>query len=142
MQLGGFVLVGVEPGSEAGLVDSLGVVVLIPEQRQQHHRLAEVKALGDRVVAAVGDHELDLRQDRGLGQELLADHVRRQLELGVLRSHRDDHPVRGVGERADQAAHQLDVGGAKRAEAEVDQRLVARGERLGQRPVGVGGADA
>ena len=40
---------------EAELVHPLRVVVLVPEQRQQHGRLAEVQRLGGRVVAAVGD---------------------------------------------------------------------------------------
>ena len=71
------VAVGVEPHAEARLLDALGVVVLVPEQRQDDHRLAEVQALGDRVVAAVGDDGVDLREDRGLGQELLAGHRRR-----------------------------------------------------------------
>ena len=109
-QLGGFVRIGVEPPSEARLVDSLGVVVLIPEKRQQHHRLAEVEALGDGVVATVGDHQIDLRQDGGLRQELRAGHVRCQLQLGVLGAHRNDHPVRRLGQRSDEASHQLDVG--------------------------------
>ena len=46
--------------AEPSLVDPLGVVVLVPEERQQDHRQAIVEALGDRVVAAVGDHQVDL----------------------------------------------------------------------------------
>ena len=64
--------VGREAPAEAGLVDPLGVVDLVPEQRQHDHRLAVVEGLGDGVVAAVGDDEVDLRQDRRLGQERLA----------------------------------------------------------------------
>ena len=45
--------VGRQADPEAELVDPLGVVVLVPEQRQHDHRLAEVDALGGRVVAAV-----------------------------------------------------------------------------------------
>ena len=63
--------VGREPTPEAGLVDPLGVVDLVPEQRQHDHRLAVVERLGDGVVAAVGDDEVDLRQDRRLRQEPL-----------------------------------------------------------------------
>ena len=57
-------VVGVEPHAEAELVHPLRVVVLVPEQRQHDHRLAEVERLGGRVVAAVGDHEVDERDDR------------------------------------------------------------------------------
>ena len=60
---------------EAGLVDPLGVVDLVPEERQHDHRLAVVEGLGDGVVAAVGDDQVDLGQDRRLGQEALADLV-------------------------------------------------------------------
>ena len=77
--------VGVEADPETGLVDALGVVVLVPEQRQRDHRLAEVEALGRRVVAAVGDDEVDQRQDRRLGHELLAPHVVGELVLRRLR---------------------------------------------------------
>ena len=74
----------------AQLVDALRVVVLVPEERQHDHRLAEVHRLRRRVVPAVGDHEIDLGDDRRLGQELGAPHVRRQLVLGVLVIERHD----------------------------------------------------
>jgi hypothetical protein len=67
--------VGVEPFPEPGLRDALGVVVLIPEQREDDHRFAEVDGLGGRVVPAVSDHQIDHRQDSGLRQELRAPHV-------------------------------------------------------------------
>ena len=57
-----------QPHPEPGLVDALGVVDLVPEQRQHDHRLAVMERLGDGVVAAVGDHQRrplqqgDLRQ--------------------------------------------------------------------------------
>src|SRR3954471_23118997 len=43
-------LVAREPLAEAELVDSLRVVVLVPEERKYDHRLPEVQALGDGVV--------------------------------------------------------------------------------------------
>ena len=43
--------------------------------REHDHRLAEVEGLGRGVVAAVGDHQVDERQDGRLGQEHRADHV-------------------------------------------------------------------
>jgi hypothetical protein len=49
-------------------------VVLVPEDRQDDHRFAEVEGLGDGVVTAVGD-EVDLGEDRGLGDGLGAGHV-------------------------------------------------------------------
>ena len=57
------------------------------------HRLAEAQRLGDGVVAAVGDHEVDVRQDRDLRQELGAGHVAGELELVVLRALGDDDAV-------------------------------------------------
>jgi hypothetical protein len=56
----------------AGFGDALRVVVLVPEDRERQHRLAEPHALGRRVVAAVRDHGVDVRQHGGLRQELLA----------------------------------------------------------------------
>ena len=123
-------VVGRQPDAEAGLVDALRVVVLVPEDRERNHRLAEVEALRRRVVAAVRDDEVDLRQDRRLGEELLAPHVVRELELGVLRALRHDEPVRRVREHLDEAAHQLDVGRAEAAEREVDERALPLAKRV------------
>ena len=50
---------------------------LVDGARYVDERLAEVQRLCDRVVAAVRDHHVDLRQDRRLRQKLLAGHVRR-----------------------------------------------------------------
>ena len=112
------------------LVHPLRVVVLIPEQRQHDHRFPEVEALRHGVVAAVRDDHVDLRQDRRLRQELLAEHVVGQREQLVLRSLADDHAVVGLAEDVDQALHQLDVGRAERAERQVDDRRVAGERRL------------
>src|SRR5439155_373198 len=71
-QLFRLVAVGVEAAAESELLHPLSVVVLIPEERQHDHRLAEMQGLGDRVVAAVRDHEIDLREDRRLRWALLA----------------------------------------------------------------------
>ena len=60
----------------------------------------------------------------------------------VLRALGDDHAVRGVGERVDEPLHQLDVGGAQRAEREVDERALALGQHRRQLPRRVGRADA
>ena len=115
-QLVRFVAVRVEPQAEAELVHALRVVVLIPEERQDDHRLPEVEALRDRVVAAVRDHEVDVGEDRRLREKLGAAHVVGQLVLVVLRSFRDDEAMRTVGERRDEPAHQLDVRRAEAAE--------------------------
>jgi len=58
--------VGVEPAAESEFLHPLSIVVLIPEKRQHDHRLAEMERLGDRVVAAMCDHQIDLRQERRL----------------------------------------------------------------------------
>ena len=120
--------VRVQPHAVAQLVHALRVVVLIPEQRQHDHRLAEVEALGHGVVAAVRDDHVDLRQDRRLRQELLAEHVVGERQQFVLRPLADDHAVVGGAQDVDQALHQLDVGRSERAERQVDERCSA-GER-------------
>ena len=60
----------------------------------------------------------------------------------VLRALGDDEAVGRVGQLGDQLLHQLDVGRAERAEAEVDQRLLAVAQRLRQLPGRVGRPDA
>src|SRR3954471_2718057 len=87
--------VGREALTEPRFVDALSVVVLVPEDRQQHHRLAMVHALGDRVVAAVRYDEVDVGEHRDLREELGADHVRRELVGLVLGTLRDHEAVRG-----------------------------------------------
>ena len=101
-QLAVLELVGREPDAETRLVDPLRVVVLIPEERQRDHRLAEMEALRRRVVPAVRDHEVDERQDRRLRQELLAPHVLGELVLGVLRTLGDDEAVRRARQHVDE----------------------------------------
>ena len=103
-------VVGREASPEAGLVDPLGIVDLVPEERQHDHRLAVVERLRDRVVAAVRDHEIHLRQDRGLRQEPLAGLVVVQGDLIGERALRDDDPVLGRRQEIDQPLHQSDVG--------------------------------
>ena len=51
-QLAVLELVRLQADAVPGLGDPLRVVVLIPEERQRDHRLAEVEALGRRVVPA------------------------------------------------------------------------------------------
>ena len=116
--------VGVQPHPEPEFVDALGVFVLVPEQRQHDQRLAEVQRLGDGVVAAVGDHQVDLRDHLGLRQHLRADHVVRQRDPVGLRSLADDEAVPGGAEHVDQALHEFDVGAAERAQRQVDERAV------------------
>ena len=65
-------------------------------------------------------------QDRRLRQELGARHVGRELDLVVLRALADDVAVGRLGQRGDEAVHQLDVGRAEAAEADVDERAFAR----------------
>ena len=124
--------VGVQAHAEPELVHPLGVVVLVPEQRQDDHGLAEVQALGGGVVAAVRDHQVGARDDRGLRQELRAVHVAGQLQFGVQRSLGHDVAVRGGRQAVDDPAHQGHVGRPQRAEREVDERPAASGQRLGQ----------
>ena len=114
-------------------MDPLRVVVLVPEDRQDDHRLAEVDALGGRVVAAVGDHEIHLGQHRNLRDELGPGHVGGQLVCLVLRSLRDDVAVRRLGQRLHEPLHERHVGRSERSKAEVDQRALAL-ERGGHRP--------
>lgn len=98
VELGVGEAVRIEADAVAQFGHALGVVVLVPEQRQQDHGLAEVEGLGGRVVAAVGDDEIDQRKDPGLRQVLLAPHVRSQFDLLVHRAPGDDVAVRGPGE--------------------------------------------
>lgn len=55
VELGVGEAVRAEPDAVTQFGHALGVVVLVPEQRQQDHGLAEVEGLGRRVVAAVRD---------------------------------------------------------------------------------------
>jgi hypothetical protein len=126
------VSVAVEPAAEPELVHALGVVVLIPEERQHHGRLPGLQRLGDRVVAPVGYDEVDLRQDRRLGQELGPDDVLAEVQLVVARSHADDDEVVGLCQRVDQSLHELHVGRAEAAETQIDPpAFVARKLELG-----------
>ena len=134
--------VGREARPEAALVNALSVVVLVPEERQRDHRLAEVEALRRRVVAAVGDDEVDERQQRGLREELGAPHVRREVVLLVLRSLGDDESVRRAGEHLDQATHQLDVGRAQAPEREVDEPPLAGRDPVRELDRAIGAAHA
>ena len=84
----------VQADAESRLGDPLRVVVLVPEERQRDHRLAEVEALGGRVVPAVRDDDVGERQQSRLRDELVAPHVVGQLELGRLRALGDDEAVR------------------------------------------------
>ena len=119
-------VVGREAFAETRLPQPLRVVVLIPEQRKADHRQAEVEALAHRVVAAVRDQQIALRQDRRLRQELIAVHVRPERHLVLQRSHRHDRAVLGLGHRVDQALHQPHVHATERPERQVDDLALAR----------------
>src|SRR5262249_42479607 len=110
---GRLVAVGVEAGAEAGFVEALGVVVLVPEDREDDHRLAGVEGLGDGVVATVGDHQVDLGGGLGVGGGIGGGRVVGEVVRGWLGAFGDDHPVAVAGEGFDQVAHQVDVGGAE-----------------------------
>ena len=101
-----------------------------------------MEALGGRVVAAVGDDQVDQRQHRGLGDELLAPHVGGQLVLVVLGTLRDDVAVRGAAEHVDQPPHQVDVGRTERPEREVHQPAFAAAQAGGDVKRRVGAAHA
>src|SRR5437867_344405 len=63
-------------------------VVLVPEQRQHHHGLAEAEGLGRRVVASVGDDEVAAGDHVRLREPSLAPYLVGQVELvraGTLR---------------------------------------------------------
>ncbi len=77
-EVGAGELIRGEPDAEAELADALGVVVLIPEERQDEHRFAEEEALRRRIVSPVGDDGVDPRQNRRLRQERFAVHIVRQ----------------------------------------------------------------
>ena len=104
------------------------------------HRQPEREALADRVVAAVRDDEVALRDDRGLRQERLAVHALAERQLVPARAHAHDHPVPGPPEHVDEPLHQRRVHAAEAAEREVDQRPVAR-HRGGHVEVRVGRPD-
>ena len=114
-----------QPDAEAQLVHALGVVVLVPEQRQQHHRLAEVHRLGRGVVAAVGDHQVDLR-----ASAWSAGRVAAPVMLSASRSSSARGPMltmtrcRVVPRTSISRCISADVGAAERAEREVDQPAV------------------
>src|SRR3954469_17823467 len=112
--------------AEAGLVQALRIVVLIPEQRQPDHRQPEVEPLTGRVVAAVRDQQIALRQDRRLRQELVAVHVGPERHLILQRTHRHDRPVLGGRHRVDQPLHQPDVHAPERPERQIDDLPFAR----------------
>ena len=117
-------VVGRQAAAEPCLVDALGVVDLVPEERQDDHRLAVVERLGDGVVAAVGDDQVDPGQDRRLGQEPLARLVVVQGDLVGQRTLGDDDPVLGRRQQVDQPLHQGHVRRTETAQREVDQRAI------------------
>ena len=102
-------------------MNSLGVVVLVPEQRQHNHRLAEVQRLGRGVVPTVSNHQVNLVDDGGLGEELCSHHVVRQLELVVLGSFAHDKLVRGFPQDIHESLHEGHIGTAQRAKRQVDE---------------------
>jgi len=118
-------LVGGKPYTVATFVDSLRVVVLIPEQRQHDRRHPERECLADGVVAAVRDHRVALGHDRGLWHELLTPHPLAERELVMKRTHRDDHPVRCPVQRVDHPLHQGHIHAAEAAQRQVNQLAVA-----------------
>ncbi len=130
-------VVGRQAPPEAGLLDPLGVVHLVPEQRQHDHRLAVVERLGDGVVPAVGDDQVDHRQDGRLRQEPLAGLVVVEHDLVGQRPLGHDDAVLRRRQEVDQPLHEPDVGRPERAERQVDQRAVTRSQVLGQLPARV-----
>jgi hypothetical protein len=78
-----------------------------------------MEALGDRVVPAVGDHEVDVWEYRRLRQELGADHVVGELEELVLRPLRHDHAMRTAREGRHERPHQLEIGRAEAAQTQI-----------------------
>src|SRR3990170_6296597 len=85
--------VRVEAHAVPELVHALRVVVLVPEQRQHDHRLAEVEGLRRGVVPAVRDHEVDERDDVRLGHAPFPPHVVGKVELVRARALRHDVAV-------------------------------------------------
>ena len=93
-----------QPDTEPELVHPLGVVVLVPEQRQHDHRLAEVERLGRRVVPAVRDHQVARGMMLVCGSRASPHMFVGQLELVRARSLADDVAVRRLGQHARRAA--------------------------------------
>src|SRR5438552_2444963 len=78
------------------------------------------------------DHEIDEREDGRLWEVLLAPHVVRELELGVLGALRDDEPMARLRERVHEAPHEIDVGRAEAPEREVDESALTPSDPVGQ----------
>jgi len=116
-----FERVGVESHAVTEFVNALCVVVLVPEQRQHDHRLAEVERLGSRVVPAVSDDQVGVGQHVRLGHLRSTPHVRGKFVLVGERTFGDDEPMASRAKHGDQPSHQFDIGRAQRAEREVDQ---------------------
>jgi hypothetical protein len=67
-----------------GFIDPRRIVVAIPDIGHDDCRLAEIEALGERVIAAVMDGCIDLRNDGWLRKPALDNDVTRQVAILVL----------------------------------------------------------
>jgi hypothetical protein len=140
-ELGCVDVVGGEASPEARLLHTLSVVVLVPEQRQHDHRLGEVEALRRRVVATVGDHEVDDWQYLRLGDLLGSPHVAGEFVFVVSWSLADDEAMRRLRQHFHESSHEIDVRRPERAERQIEQTAMAFPDRFGNLEVGFGGAD-
>ena len=104
----------------------LRVVVLVPEQRQDDHRLPEVQRLGGRVVAPVSDDEVHLGDHLGLRQDRGPDHVVGEVDHVSHRSLAHDVPVLRAPEHVNKPSHQVYVRSAQRPEGQIDQCAAGR----------------
>ena len=124
-------VVGGHPGTEARLLEALGVVVLIPEERQRDHGEAEVKPLADGVVAAVRDQQIALGKDRRLRQNWFP-YIFGPSVIWSLSGPMDTTVRCSIeGHRVDEALHQTDVHAAERPQRQVDD-LALTGEVSGE----------
>ena len=129
VQLGGQLLRGpiVARHLEAvtGLVDTGGVVVAVPHIGHDDGRLAEVEAFRERVIAAVVDDGVDLRNDRRLREPALDDDIARHILVGVLVvADIDECAIGKLADRGNQSLEEIRIAGTERAERDVDERLV------------------
>ena len=117
--------VPIEPELVACVLDSLGVVETVPGKRHQEQRLAVVERLVDRVVAAVRDDHVAMRQDRRLRVPRGKVYVvgRRPVLVRVV-TDTDTLSPAPPSEHLDHALNQLDVGDPQAPEAEIEQRCV------------------
>ena len=111
-----------------------GVVVAVPDIGHHDGGLAEIEAFGERIVATVMDHSIDLRDDRRLGIPAGQMYVVRNIAVTV--DVVADIDQSAIGQRADgfdDAFQQIGIARPQRAERHIQKRLVVIGLESGNR---------